>query len=71
MCHDADGSLALCSVIAKIKDGGYSHLGDFQQVAVNDLFYHSKPRLLAEVMGSQQAEIIVWVDVVQCQDQVD
>lgn len=53
------------------KDAGlHIYLGNFQKVTINGFLYSFDSTFLLEVVCTQQAEVIVWVDVVQSEDQV-
>ena len=53
------------------KDAGHcTYLGNFQKVSINGFLYSFDSTLLLEVVRPQQAEVIVWVYVVQGEDQV-
>ena len=47
-----------------------NHLGHLKEMGVDCLLDSSHPGLLAEVVCPQQAEVVVRVAVVQCQDEV-
>ncbi len=40
-------------------------------MTVNGLFYGLNSTLLLEMVSTQQAEVIIWVDMIQRKDQVD
>lgn len=63
-----------CGTRAALQQGhgpALLYLADFQQVAVYSLLCACQPIFFAEVVRPQLGEVVVWVDVIQRQDEVD